>query len=133
MSEKDVLRFNVWNNLRLHFFFMQVNDVYLNGSRVQLIVLERILIKNTVQADIPFFYFKLQKLMKQIVKLVLAWVSLLTWIFFYVERSIIMYPDVYFPNIRKNIFSEIYSVLKKIFVLYIQRNLILIFFGSTCI
>lgn len=71
MSEKDVLRFNVWNNLRLHFFFMQVN-VYLNGSRVQLIVLERILIKNTVQADIPFFYFKLQKLMKQIVKLVLA-------------------------------------------------------------
>lgn len=72
MSEKDVLRFNVWNNLKLHFFFMQVNDVYLNGSRVQLIVLERILIKNTVQADIPFFYFKLQKLMKQIVKLVLA-------------------------------------------------------------
>lgn len=51
---------------------MQVNDVYFNGSRVQLIVLERILIKNTVQADIPFFYFKLQKLMKQIVKLVLA-------------------------------------------------------------
>lgn len=64
---------------------MQVNDVYINVFRVQLIVFERILIKNTVQAYIPFFYFKLQKLMKQIIKLILAWVVLLTWIFFYVE------------------------------------------------
>lgn len=63
---------------------MQVNDVYINVFRVQLIVFERILIKNTVQAYIPFFYFKLQKLMKQIIKLILAWVVLLTWIFFYV-------------------------------------------------
>lgn len=51
---------------------MQANDVYINGSRVQLIVFGRILIKNTVQTDIPFFYFKLQKLMEQIMKLVLA-------------------------------------------------------------
>lgn len=72
MSEKNELRFNVWNNLRLRFLFMQANDVYINGSRVQLIVFGRILIKNTVQTDIPFFYFKLQKLMKQIMKLVLA-------------------------------------------------------------
>lgn len=63
---------------------MQVNDVYINVFRVQLIVFERILIKNTVQAYISFFYFKLQKLMKQIIKLILAWVVLLTWIFFYV-------------------------------------------------